>query len=33
MLAAQALPTTLYFWSPWKALALSCVQLWAKHFA
>jgi hypothetical protein len=33
MLAAEALAAALYFWAPWKALTLSWVQLWAKHFA
>ena len=33
MLAAEAVASALYFWDPWKAVALSWVQLWAKHFA
>lgn len=33
ILATEGLASFLYFWGPWKSLALSAVQLWAKHFA
>ncbi|MGD0648864.1 MAG: hypothetical protein ABR971_12820 [Acidobacteriaceae bacterium] len=33
LIAAEAAASALYFWGPWKALTLSWVQLWAKHFA
>lgn len=32
LLASEALASALYFWPPWKALTLTWVQLWAKHF-
>ncbi|HSY36244.1 MAG TPA: hypothetical protein VK814_10880 [Acidobacteriaceae bacterium] len=33
LIAAEATASALYFWSPWKGVTLSWVQLWAKHFA
>lgn len=33
LVAAEGVAAALYFWSPWRALTLSWVQLWAKHFA
>jgi len=33
LLAAEFLCAVLYFWPPWRALTLSWVQLWARHFA
>lgn len=33
ILAGELLASILYFWGPWKALTLSWVQLWVKHFA
>lgn len=33
LLAAEYLCAVLYFWPPWRALTLSWVQLWARHFA
>ncbi len=33
ILATEWFASLLYFWSPWHALTLSAVQLWAKHFA
>lgn len=32
LLASEWLASALYSWGPWKALTLSWVQLWAKHF-
>lgn len=33
IIAGELLASILYFWGPWKALTLSWVQLWARHFA
>lgn len=33
LLAAEFAASVLYFWQPRRALTLSWVQLWAKHFA
>jgi hypothetical protein len=32
LLAAEFVAALLNFWPPWRALTLSWVQLWAKHF-
>lgn len=32
LLAAEFAASAMYFWQPWKDIALSWVQLWAKHF-
>ncbi len=32
MVAAMYVASTLYFWPPWKALTLSWVESWARHY-
>lgn len=32
LIAAECTATVLYFWGPWKALSLSWVEAWARHF-
>jgi hypothetical protein len=32
LLAAEATATLLYFWPPWKVVAISWIQTWSSHF-
>lgn len=33
LIAAECTATAFYFWPPWRAVSLSWIQAWARHFA